>query len=69
MRLMRCPDCKTLISWVPTESGRRVPVAAEQTPEGDWYIDADGVLTAWRETIASDVPRYTVHIPCPEGPE
>lgn len=65
--MMRCPDCKTLISWVPTEGGRRVPITVAQT-EGDWYLDADGVLRPWRETIARDVPRYTVHIPCPEGP-
>jgi len=64
--MMRCPGCKALISWVPLENGRRVPIAVEQDPKGDHFLDAEGVLHHRHETIASDVPRYTVHIPCPK---
>lgn len=60
--MMRCPDCKTLISWVPRPDGRRVPISVEQDPDGGVYLDAEGVARLVTETLASDVPRYATHL-------
>lgn len=64
MRIMRCPDCRRLISWVPRPNGHRVPILTEQDPRGEWFLDADGVLQEWHEMVAPDVPRYVIHLEC-----
>lgn len=65
--MMRCPDCHELISWVPRPDGRRAAITAAQNPEGDWYLDANGILRAWHPGIVRDVPRYVTHTPCPRS--
>lgn len=67
MRMMRCPLCRALVSWTPRWDGKRVPVGCNQDPEGEYYLDADGVLRLWHDDLAPDVPRYRGHNPCPKA--
>ena len=63
---MRCPDCHQPISWVPSPGGRRVAITAHQDPNGEWFLDAKGVLRRYNKSFG-DVPRYARHVPCPEA--
>lgn len=65
--MMRCPLCRTPVSWVPRWDGKRFAVASNQDPEGEYYLDANGVLRLVPEGLADDIPRYRGHNPCPKA--
>ena len=59
---MRCAECKALVSWAPRPDGRRVAIGVEQNPDGEVYLDAEGVVRVVTATLAPDVPRYSTHL-------
>lgn len=63
---MRCPDCHQPIVWVPQEDGRRIAITVTPDESGGHYLDQKGVLRPLPQEIPADVPRYVLHVPCPE---
>lgn len=60
------PNCHAEIRWCRTQKGKKVPLDAEPTPDGDWMIEGDPdapnplALKLTAHTIYEG-PRYEAH--------
>lgn len=71
-----CRSCEAPIVWCRMRSGKTMPVDADPTPRGDFYLVTadDGTIEAHHvrthpEKLGEDVDRYTSHFATCDNPE